>query len=79
MTRLQKENGIGRILRSAAGCAIFSLAALLGNIVFLFAGSRAENEWPGTLMLLLALLLACFAVSRFRDKNNLTVREEPSV
>ena len=52
---------------------------MLGNIVFLFAGSRAEKEWPGTLMLLSALLLACFAVSRFRDKNNLTVREEPSV
>ena len=79
MTRLQKENGIGRILRSSAGCAIFSVAALLGNIIFLFAGSRAEKEWPGTLMLLMALLLACFTVSCFRDKNKLTVREESSV
>lgn len=79
MTRLQKENGIGRILRSAAGCAICSLAALTGNIVFLFAGLQAEKEWPGTLMLLLAFLLACITVSRFRGKNNLTVREEASV
>ena len=79
MTRLQKENGIGRILRSAAGCAIFSMAALLGNIVFLFAASQAEKEWPGTLMLLLALLLACVTVIRFREKNRLTVREEPSL
>ena len=78
MTRLQKENGIGRVLRSAAGCAIFSLAALIGNIVFLFAGFQADREWPGTLMLLLAFLTACVTVSRFRGKNRLTVREEAS-
>ena len=77
MTRLQKENGLGRILRSAAGCAICSVAALLGNLVFLFVGQQAEKEWPGTLMLLTAGLLACFTVSRFRGKD-LTVREEAS-
>ena len=54
MTRLQKENGIGRILRSSAGCTIFILAALLGNAVFLLVGGRPGQEWPGTLMLLLA-------------------------
>ncbi len=79
MTRLQKENGIGRVLRSAAGCAIFSISALLGDIVFLFIGSQAGKEWPGTLMLMLALLLSCVTVTRFRDKNNLTVREESCV
>lgn len=78
MTRLQKENGIGRVLRSAAGCAIFSLAALIGNTVFLFVGSQASREWPGSLMLLVAFLLACATVSRFRAKNRLTVREEAS-
>ena len=77
MTRLQKENGLGRILRSAAGCAICSVAALLGNFVFLLIGQQAEKEWPGTLMLLTAGLLACFTVSRFRGKV-LTVREEAS-
>lgn len=79
MTRLQKENGIGRVLRSAAGCSICSFAALLGNIIFLFAGSQAEKEWPGTLMLVLAVLSACFTVSRFRDQNRLTVRKEEAV
>ena len=78
MTRLQKENGIGRVLRSAAGCAIFSLAALIGNTVFLFVGSQASRKWPGSLMLLVAFLLACATVSRFRAKNRLTVREEAS-
>lgn len=79
MTRLQKENGIGRILRSAAGCAICILAALLGNTVYLLTGSQAEKEWPGTLMLLLAFLFACAAVGRFRRNNRLIVREGTSV
>lgn len=78
MTRLQKENGLGRILRSAAGCAICCAAALVGDLVFLLIGHQSEKEWHGTLMLLTAVLLACFTVSRFRGKN-LTVREEGSV
>ena len=78
MTRLQKENGLGRILRSSAGCAIFTFAALLGDCVFLLAGSRAREEWPGTLMLLLAAALSCFTVRRFRGKDQLAVREEVS-
>ena len=78
MTRLQKENGLGRILRSSAGCAVFTFAALLGDCVSLLAGSRAQEEWPGTLMLLLAAALACFTVRRFRGKDQLAVREEVS-
>ena len=76
MTRLQKENGIGRILRSAAGCMICSFAALLGDIVFLLAGSRAGEEWPGTLMLLLAAVLSCGTVSCFRGTSRSLVRKK---
>lgn len=75
MTRVQKETGLGRILRSSAGCAIFTSAALLGDCVFLFAGSRTQEEWPGTLMLLLAAALACFTIRCFRGKDLLTVRK----
>ena len=69
MTRLRKENGVGRILRSAAGCAVCAFAALLGDIVYLLAGSLAGKEWPGTLMLALASVLACGTVNRFRGVN----------
>ena len=69
MTRLRKENGIGRILRSAAGCTVCAFAAILGDIVFLLAGSQAGKEWPGTLMLVLASVLACGTVNCFRGVN----------
>lgn len=66
MTRLQKETGVGRVLRSAAGCAIFLSAALLGEIVFLFSGGNAAAEWPGILMLFAAALLGFATAARFR-------------
>lgn len=69
MTRLQKENSVGRILRSAAGCAIFSVCALVGDIVYLFAGSDPSGEWPGTILLLCAAASAVIAVSVFRNMN----------
>ncbi len=69
MTRVQKETGIGRVLRSAAACLILSCAALLGEIVFLFAGGEAAREWPGALMLLAAAVLAYGTVSQFRTIN----------
>lgn len=67
MTRLQKENGIGRVLRSSAGCAICLCAALVGDLVLMLTGGQVAREWPGTLLLLLALALAAGAASRFRE------------
>ena len=66
MTRLQKENGIGRILRSAAGCTVFSAAALVGEAVFLISSGNASREWPGILMLAASAALAFSAASRYR-------------
>lgn len=51
MTRVQKETGTGRILRSAAACTVCSCAALIGEIVFLLSGGDGSREWPGILML----------------------------
>ena len=70
MTRLQKENGIGRILRSAAGCAIFSCAALVGEVIFLLSGGDAAREWPGLLLLLAAGVLALGTVKYFRTVHS---------
>ena len=69
MTRLQKENGIGRILRSAAGCTVFSAAALVGEAVFLLSSGNASREWPGILMLAASAALAFTAASRYRELN----------
>ena len=67
MTRLQKENGPGRVLRSAAGCAVCGCAAVLGDLVLLIAGGQAAREWPGTLILLAAALAAFGTAVRFRE------------
>ena len=67
MTRLQKENGIGRVLRSAVGCAVFASAALVGESVFLLSGGNFSREWPGMLILLLADILALGTVKVFRS------------
>ena len=69
MTRLQKETGIGRVLRSAAACLILCCAALIGEVVFLLAGGDAAREWPGALMLFAAAVLAFGTVNRFRNAD----------
>lgn len=66
MTRVQKETGIGRVLRSAAACVILSFAALIGELVFLIAGADAAREWPGVLMLLCAGVTAFGTAAFFR-------------
>lgn len=57
MTRLQKENGIGRVLRSAVGSGVLLTAACIGDVIFLLVNKKAE-EW-----LSLAVLCGCAAVS----------------
>ena len=69
MTRLQKENGIGRVLRSSVGCAVFASAALVGEAVFLLSGGNASREWPGLLMLLLTDVLALGTARVFRSAH----------
>ncbi len=67
MTRVQKETGIGRVLRSAAACTVFACAALIGEIVFLFSSGNVSREWPGTLMLAACAVLAACAAYLFRN------------
>lgn len=69
MTRLEKENGIGRVLRSAAGCMICAAAAVVGDIVFLLLSGQAAAELPGTAMLLAAALTALGTMNQFRKFN----------
>ena len=67
MTRVQKETGIGRVLRSSAACVILCCAALIGEVIFLFAGRDVAREWPGALMLLAAAVLAFGTAAYFRN------------
>lgn len=69
MTRLEKENGVGRVLRSSAGCVIFTTVALVGDLVFLCTSGQAAGEGPGTAMLLSAMGLAVGTVNHFRKLN----------
>ena len=66
LTRIQRETGIGRVLRSAVGCAVFSGLAVLGDCVFLFLGGAARGELPGFPLLLAAAAVALFAALRTR-------------
>ncbi|MEE1199810.1 MAG: hypothetical protein U0L09_04085 [Christensenellales bacterium] len=72
ITRLQKENGIGRVLRSSLGCGILMAVACLGDIVLLLSSTQELRgaEFPGFLLLCLgaASALGCFL--RIRDVYN---------
>lgn len=56
MTRVQKETGIARLMRSFIGCGVFTALAVLGDVIFMFRNGFA-GEW------LAALLLAAASVS----------------
>ena len=78
MTRLQKETGIGRILRSSAACVIFLCAALIGELVFLLSGADFAREWPGALLLLAAAAVSFAAAAFFRNMNRRLSEERSS-
>jgi hypothetical protein len=66
MTSLQKENGIGRLTRSAFGCLAVSVLALLGNAVFAVV-NRFPQEWPDCLCFTIGSLSSYYAWLRLRS------------
>lgn len=68
MTRLQKENGIGRVLRSALGCAVCTGMACIGDLCYMLFSlkSGAARELPGFALLAIAAAAAfgCFRYAR---------------
>lgn len=69
MTRLQKENGIGRVVRSSLGCAVLLGAACAGDIIYLLNASSEgrELEWLGFVWLALAATVAAGCFVRMRE------------
>ena len=78
MTRLQKENGIGRVLRSSAACMILTGCAVIGDIILLLSGGKTGPEWPGSLMLAGACTVSIFAFRYFRAVYNTLSEKENS-
>lgn len=72
MTRLQKENGIGRALRSSVGCGILMLMACIGDIVYMLASLKGNftKEIPGFALLCCAAMAAMGCFLRVRDSYN---------
>ncbi len=65
-TRLQREKGYGRMLRSSLGCVIFLGVAALADLVRMVTAGGPEQDLPGWLALLGAFLAALLAFSRQR-------------
>ncbi len=68
VTRLQKENGVGRVLRSSVGCAVLLGMACVGDILFMLLSlkERFVEELPGFALLACAGMAAmgCFLRAR---------------
>lgn len=66
MTRVHKEKGMARVLRSSAGCAVFAAAAAMSDGVQMAARGVIRQEAPGFALLLCACLCAYVTAGRFR-------------
>lgn len=68
MTRLQKENGLGRVLRSSVGCAVLLGMACVGDLFFMLLSLKTafHEELFAFAMLLCAAMCAmgCFLRTR---------------
>ena|GEM_PF-2143728 len=76
MTRLQKENGSGRVLRSSAGCAVFIVITLICDLIFLLFRHGPAREWIGFLILAAAGVTAFLTARAYRDLYN-SIQEAP--
>ena len=70
MTSVQKETGVGRVLRSALGCMAFPALACIGDVVFLALGGDFPGEWPALLMMAVSAVFAGMAFLRARRAFN---------
>ena len=72
MTRLQKENGIGRVLRSSVGCGVVLTIACIGDIIYMLFSLRGSftKEIPGFAMLCCAAMAAVGCFVRIRETYN---------
>lgn len=78
MTSIDKENGVGRVMRSAMGCMLLMGIASVGDIIFMARSGNFTAEWPGFLLLLCACAIAYAAFHRIKDcYNHIQVLDNP--
>lgn len=72
MTRLQKENGAGRVLRSSVGCAVLLGTACVGDVFLMMFSLKARfsEELLAFAMLLCAAMCAMGCFLRIREVYN---------
>ena len=72
MTRLQKETGPGRLLRSSVGCSVLLSIACVGDIIFMLASptARQNGEITGFIFLAIAAASAMGGFIRARESYN---------
>jgi len=66
MTRVQKENSAGRILRSATGCMILMMMACVGDVIFLLRSGSMKAELGGFALLACGAMTALAAMRHAR-------------
>ncbi len=69
MTRLEKENGVGRVLRSCVGCGVLVGLASIGDLLFVLFSlkGRWQEEIFGFAALLCFAMCAMGSFLRIRD------------
>lgn len=79
MTRLQKENGVGRVLRSSVGCGILLTMACVGDLLLILTTlkERYTEELPGFALLGCAAMTALGCFLRVREAYR-SIRNLPS-
>jgi len=69
MTRVQKETGVARLLRSFIGCGVFTALAVLGDMIFMLRNGFA-GEGLAALLLMLSSVCAWYGFARVRRIHN---------
>ena len=73
MTRVQRETGIGRVMRSAMGCMILLFIAMVGDVIFMARNGNFAAEFPGFALLICAAMTAMYAF-RFTKQHYDAIR-----
>ena len=66
MTSVQKEKGVGRVMRSSLGCMVLTMMAAVGDLIFLMRTADKTAEMPGLALLLCMAATALAALRHAR-------------
>ena len=75
-TRLQREKGFGRVLRSSMGCFVFLCIACAADLVRILSGGGTMAGWAGLALLAGAALSAFLAFQRQRKIERHIIEEQ---